>query len=101
MDAITHFGTWFFDHIFMVILIAFLIWEGKRVYRTLFLQPIRGGNGVAQMDEVAKWLMMIFLGYMVWKEGEAPEQAYPESVFWAMVIGAFLIAGVKEFAHVL
>jgi hypothetical protein len=44
---------------------------------------------------------MAYLGYMVWKEGQAPEQAYPESVFWAMVVGAFLIAGVKEFAVLL
>ena len=100
-DALLDFFAWCFNNIFVILIILFLVWEGRMLYKTLFLQPIRGGNGIAQMDEVAKWLMMVYLGYMVWKEGEEIGQAYPEGVFWAMVIGAFLIAGVKEFAVVL
>ena len=87
---------WFYS-----LVMFFLIFKGNELYTYFLLQPLRGGNGVVQMDEFAKYIMMILLVYMVYKEGESAEQVFPESVFWAMVVGAFLIAGVKEFAVLL
>ena len=79
----------------------FLIWKGKELYLYFVLQPLRGGNGVVQMDEFAKYVMMVLLIYMVYREGQDESHYYDVSVFWAMVVGAFLIAGIKEFAQVL
>lgn len=101
MDMVQSFLLWVVDHWVVFTLILLIILKGEQLYTYFLLQPLRGGNGVVQMDEFAKYIMMILLVYMVYKEGESAEQVFPESVFWAMVVGAFLIAGVKEFAVLL
>ena len=92
---------WVLDNLLLLLIIVILIWERHTLYNSLLLQPLRGGNGVTQMDELAKYVMLVILVYMTYREGETEGSVYPESVFWAMIIGVALIAGIKEFAQVL
>jgi len=93
--------TLLFDNLGLILLVGLILWERSTLYNSLLLQPLRGGNGITQMDELAKYVMLCILIYMIYMEGKVVGSLYPESVFWAMIIGVALIAGIKEFAQVL
>lgn len=101
MDAITSFFTWAANHWLPMAAFFLILWKGKELYTYFLLQPLRGGNGVVQMDEFAKYVLVLLLAYMIYQEGQTPETVYDTGVFVIMVVGIFLIAGVKEFAKVL
>ena len=86
----------FVDNFSLVVFAVFVLWERKVLFKGLFLEPIRGGNGKTQMDELAKWIMIWMLVYMIHLEGQSVEQVFPESWGWAIIMGIFLIAGYQE-----
>lgn len=80
-----------------LIAVAIVVVYGKRLYHIFIFDPIAGGNGKVQMDEIAK----VFCMYLLWKaeraEGISAEQVYPD-VFWISTLGALaIIAGLKHY----
>jgi hypothetical protein len=98
LNSITDFVS---DHIALILALLFVAWKSKELYLYFVLQPLRGGNGVVQMDEFAKYCLVWILIYMVYREGQSEQHYYDVSIFWAMVIGIFLIAGVKEIVKII
>jgi hypothetical protein len=96
MQVISDMWALFVDNFTLIVFAVFTVWERKVLFRGLFLEPIRGGNGKTQMNELAKWVMVWVLVYMVHLEGQGVEQVYPESWGWAIIMGIFLIAGYKD-----
>ena len=74
MDAVLNFLHWGFDHIFYLIISFFVVLKWQELYQALLMQPLRGGNGVVQMDELAKYILMVFLGVMIYYEGKRSEE---------------------------
>lgn len=98
VNSIAHFIT---EHWMMMLGSFIVLWKGKELYLYFVLQPLRGGNGVVQMDEFIKYVLTGVFIYMAYKEGESAEQVYDTGIFIIVVIGMFLMAGVKEFATLL
>jgi hypothetical protein len=66
------------------------------IYKTFFFDPLAGGNGVVQMDELAKAILLVMICRASWKEGLSPEQVYPD-VYWISIFAAVCaIAGFKQ-----
>ena len=93
MEWISNIWDWCMSNLFWIVLTVFIIWERKTLFYGLFLEPIRGGNGKTQMNELAEWVLIWTLVYMVHLEGQSAEQVFPVSWGWAMLGGIFLIAG--------
>jgi hypothetical protein len=67
----------------------------KYIYCTFIFKPLAGGNGVIQMDELVKAVLVIQLISASVKEGRGVEQLYPD-IFWIMSFaGVFAIAAIK------
>lgn len=67
----------------------------KDLYRTYIFDPLAGGNGKIQMDEMAKAILLIMICRASWKEGLSPEQVYPD-VYWISIFAAVCaIAAIK------
>lgn len=65
------------------------------LYRTFFFDPLAGGNGKIQMDEIAKATMLVMICIASYREGSAPEQMYPD-IYWIMIFAAVCaIAAIK------
>lgn len=91
----------FVDNFTLIVFAVFVLWERKVLFNGLFLEPIRGGNGKTQMDELAKWVMIWTLVYMIHLEGKSTDQVFPESWGWAIILGIILIAGYQESVKVI
>lgn len=69
------------------------------VYRKkLIWEPLSGGNGHVQMDEVAKALIMFSFMWGVWKEGtrtELDKRVFDDTYFLILVSAVFAIANIK------
>jgi hypothetical protein len=80
------------------ILAFLLIRYGKTAYTELFFNPLAGGNGKVQMDEVGKAVILGIAIYCVIKEAMRTHEwmLFPESFWYALFGALFLIAGLKE-----
>jgi hypothetical protein len=67
----------------------------NNIYRTLFFDPLAGGNGKVQMDEIAKAVMIIMICMASAREGKSTEQVYPD-IYWIMIFASYAaIAAIK------
>lgn len=67
----------------------------KYVYHTFIFKPLAGGNGVIQMDEMTKAVLVVMICRAAYKEGLSTDQVYPD-VFWICIFGAVCaIAAIK------
>lgn len=65
------------------------------VYRTLFFDPLAGGNGKVQMDEIAKAVMIVMICMASAREGKSTEQVYPD-IYWIMIFSSYAaVAAIK------
>jgi hypothetical protein len=64
-------------------------------FRTFIFDPLAGGNGKIQMDEVAKAILLVITCTAAYREGTSDAQVYPD-VFWlSLIAGVAAIAGLK------
>lgn len=67
----------------------------KYVYRTFFFDPLAGGNGKIQMDELTKAVLVVMIVSASIKEGRTSEQLYPD-IYWICIFAAVCaIAAIK------
>lgn len=65
------------------------------IYTTFIFKPLAGGNGVIQMDELTKAVLVIMICRASYKEGSSTEQFYPD-VYWICIFAAVCaIAAIK------
>jgi hypothetical protein len=65
------------------------------LYTTFIFKPLAGGNGVIQMDEMAKAVLLIMIVRSSLKEEKAIGQVFPD-VYWICIFGAVCaIAAIK------
>lgn len=65
------------------------------VANTFIWQPVRGGNGVTQPDELAKWSITVAGIWMVFHEGLTPAQQFTDAQFGIVFAAVVAIAGVQ------
>lgn len=73
------------------------IWYGKAGFKTFVFDPLAGGNGTVQMDEMAKGITLGILILASWKDGNRThEWAYFSDAFYAILLsGVFAIAAIQ------
>lgn len=75
-----------------ILLISFFLWQMK----FLFSEPIKGGNGKTQMNELAQVTLIYTLVYIIRIESRTVGTMVDSSVVWAIVIAVAALAGIKE-----
>lgn len=85
--------TWLTEHFYECLILAVLAWY----HRTLIMVPIRGGNGVVQMAELAQAIILTVFIFSVKAEIEREhEWSVFESAYWYALLGTvIMIAGFK------
>lgn len=71
---------------------------GLIIFRKRILSALAGGNGVIQMDEIAKGLILLvfYLSFEAEaKRTDLTHTVFPENYWWAMTLGVAAIAGIK------
>jgi hypothetical protein len=65
------------------------------VYHTFIFKPLAGGNGVIQMDEMTKAVLVVMICRASFREGSSAEQIYPD-IYWIMIFASVCaIAAIK------
>jgi hypothetical protein len=79
------------------------IWYGKLAFRVFVFDPLAGGNGKIQLDEMAKGITLGVLILASWRDGNRlHEWRYFSDAFYAILLaGVFGIASIKPAAQVL
>lgn len=92
LSAFLHgFFIWVDVHKWTLLGIAWITYNREILWKTLYLEPIRGGNGVVKPDELAKWVMTALLVYVVL------QITTPEALIY---IAGMLITGVAAIAGI-
>lgn len=71
---------------------------GMLIYRKELYVALAGGNGKLQMDEIGKGLILLifYLSFNAERERlDLASNVFPESYWFAIIGGVFLIAGLK------
>ena len=63
------------------------------VFNSFIWQPLRGGNGVTNPNELAKWVITWVGIWMVIQEGIQPEQQFTDYQFGIVFAAVVAIAG--------
>lgn len=67
----------------------------KYIYETFIFNPLAGGNGKVQMDEIAKAILLVMICVASFREGVSDKQAYPD-IYWIMIFASVCaIAAIK------
>jgi hypothetical protein len=67
----------------------------NNLYKTYVFDPLAGGNGKIQMDEMTKAVLVVMICRASWKEGISPEQVYPD-IYWICIFASVCaIAAIK------
>lgn len=67
----------------------------NNIYRTYIFDPLAGGNGKIQLDEIAKATMIVMICMASAREGKSTEQVYPD-IYWIMIFASYAaIAAIK------
>jgi len=74
------------------LLVTFFLWQMKY----LFSEPIKGGNGVTQMNELAQVTLIYTLVYIVRIESRTTETVIEPSIVWAIIVAVAALAGIKK-----
>lgn len=71
---------------------------GMMLYRKELYVALAGGNGKLQIDEIGKGLILLifYLSFEAERErGDLTRNVFPETYWFAIIGGVFLIAGLK------
>lgn len=86
----------FMNNYVLHIVVAIILYKKRdQLFESLFLQPIRGGNGVTQSDELAKYSLIGLLIFMVYIERQPGEQ-YASEIFMFIAASVAGLAGLKR-----
>lgn len=75
-----------------ILLISFFLWQMK----FLFSEPIKGGNGKTQMNELAQVTLIYTLVYIIRIESRTVGTMVDPSIVWAIIVAVAALAGIKK-----
>lgn len=78
----------------MIILVVTVLWHRKK----LLWEPLSGGNGHVQMDELSKFIILGLLIFCVYVEAtreNLDKQVFSDTFYLILLGGAFSIASIK------
>lgn len=103
MEIINEVIAWLkINWVFLTMLTA-MAWYGKTGFKLFIFEPLAGGNGHIQMDELAKGIVLGILILATYKDGSRlHEWPYFSDAFYAILLaGVFGIAAIKPATDVL
>lgn len=73
----------------------------KWLFITFIFDPIAGGNGKVQMDELAKAIILVLTVWSVTKDGNRVHEwsYFSDAFYMTMLGGLFAIAAIKPIVH--
>lgn len=86
---------WIYEHLFQVVIIGVIIANLKTVIQIFVIQPIQGKDKKTSMPELAQYILIILLIYMIYQEAQAPEELFTGEKFLAVAGAVAGIAGVQ------
>jgi hypothetical protein len=72
---------------------------GRTLYREWLFNPVAGGNGKLQMDELAKLVILLFAWRALELEGVSEKQVYPDVFWFSIFFSIAAIAGIKHYVN--
>ena len=86
---------WIWEHLFQVVIAGILIANLKMVLQIFVIQPIQGTDEKTSMPELAQYILILLLIYMIYQEAQAPEELFTGEKFLAVAGAVAGIAGVQ------
>lgn len=86
--------TFLLENWLMIILVVTVLWHRKK----LLWEPLAGGNGHVQMDELAKFVIIGLLIFSVYVEAtreNLDKQVFTDTFYLILLGGVFSIASIK------
>ena len=84
---------WLGQHWLDILFVGFIVRFGKLLFQMLIQQPLQGEDGKTSMDEFAKYMLVVYLGWVLYQIGQGA--TYPPEIVLYLVLGVALIAGLK------
>ncbi len=89
--------SWLWNNVWTVIAIFIVIKYGKTMYRELLFTPLAGGNGKVQMDELAKFVILVVFIASAYVEATRTTEyhVFSDNYFFALLLTVCAIAAIK------
>lgn len=74
---------------------------GKYIHQEYIFNPLAGGNGKIQINEIAQGSIVALFIYSVHKEATRDHEwaIFAEAYWWSLMFGIFSVAGLKHIKH--
>ena len=86
---------WIWEHLFQVVIIGIIIANLKTVIQIFVIQPIQGPDKKTSMPELAQYILILLLIFMIYQEALQPEEVFTGEKFLAVAGAVAGIAGVQ------
>ena len=86
---------WMWEHLLQLMIIGVIIANLKTVIQIFVIQPIQGSDEKTSMPELAQYILILLLIYMIYQEAQAPEELFTGEKFLAVAGAVAGIAGVQ------
>ena len=86
---------WIWEHLLQLIIIGVITANLKTVIQIFVIQPIQGADEKTSMPELAQYILILLLIYMIFQEAQAPEELFTGEKFLAVAGAVAGIAGVQ------
>ena len=86
---------WIFENLFQIVIVGIIVANLKMALQTFVVQPIQGTDKKTSMPELAQYILILLLIYMIYKEAQAPEELFTGEKFLAVAGAVAGIAGVQ------
>jgi len=97
MEALFEFVTE--NYIMITVVVMTIIYRNKLIF-----EPLAGGNGKIQMDEIGKGVLIALLIYSVYVEANRTDMTtsvFSDSFYLILLSGVFAIASIRPVADIL
>ena len=86
---------WIWEHLFQVVIIGIIIANLKTVIQIFVIQPIQVPDKKTSMPELAQYILILLLIFIIYQEELQPEEVFTGEKFLAAAGAVAGIAGVQ------
>jgi len=89
--------TWIWENIWQLIAVGILLRYGKRLAKIVLFDPLAGGNGKVQMDELAKAIILAVFVFSAYIEATriTEHHVFSDTYFFSLLLSVCAIAAIK------
>lgn len=100
IQTLHQWATWLWENLEILGFLSFLWYHRKYVYQTFIFNPLAGGNGKVQMDELAKAIIIVLCIWSINRDAHRTHSwPYFSDAYYLSLFGAlFAIASIKPIA---